>query len=88
MKRAAEEGARRQEMRCDQIGRCREWEPGEQEEAVERGQPEVGTVGQAGPGFPGLAGFCLVQHGFLSGDDLPVDHHPVVVRRVAHSALA
>ena len=62
---------------------CREWELGEQEEVVERGQLEVGFAEQAGPGFPGLAGFCHVQHNFLSGDDPLVDHHPVVVRRVA-----
>ena len=86
--RAAEEGMRRRGTRCDQTGRCQEWEPGEQEGAVERGQPEVGIAGQAGPGFPGLAGFCHTQHGFLGDDDLLVDRHPVVVRRVAHLAHA
>ena len=64
------------------------WEPGEQEEAVERGQLEVVLAGQAGPGFPGLAGSCHAQRGFLGGDVLLIDHHPVVVRRVAHSARA
>ena len=67
---------------------CREWEPGEQEEVVERGQPEVGTAGQVGPGFLGPAGSYRVPHDFLGGDDLLVDLHPVVVRRVAHSAHA
>ena len=46
---------------------------------VERGQPEVGIAGQAGPGFLGLAGFGLVQHGFLGGGNHLIDHHPVVV---------
>ena len=55
---------------------------------VERGQPEVGIAGRAEPGFPGLAGFGHAQHGFLGGDILLVDHHPVVVQRVAHSARA
>ena len=86
--RAAEEGTRRRETQYDQTGMCREWEPGEQEEAVEKGQPEVGSAGQAGPGFPGLAGSCHAQRDSLSGDDLLVDHHPVVVRRVAHSVRA
>ena len=86
--RAAEEGARQWGMQCDQTGMCREWEPGEQEEVVERGQPEVGIAGQAGPGFPGLAGSCHTQHDFLGGDVLLVDHHPVVVRRVARLARA
>ena len=49
---------------------CQEWDPGEQEEVVERDQPEVVIAGQAGPGFPGLAGFCHAQHGFLGGGDL------------------
>ena len=53
-----------------------------------RGQPEVGTAGQVGPGFPGLADSCRVLHGFLGDDDLLVDLHPVVVRRVAHLARA
>ena len=66
-------------MRCDQIGRCQEWEPGEQEEAVEKGQPEVVIAGRAEPGFPGLAGFCHIQHDSLSGNDHLVDYHPVVV---------
>ena len=52
------------------------------------GQPEAGTAGQVGLGFPDLAGFYLIQHDSLSGDNLPVDHHPVVVRRVARSAHA
>ena len=56
---------RRRETRYDQTGRCREWEPGEQEEVVERGQPEVGIAGQVGPGFLGLAGSCHIQHDFL-----------------------
>ena len=86
--RAVEEGRRRRGMRCDQTGKCQEWEPGEQEEAVERDQPEVEIAGQAGPGFPGLAGSCHAQRGFLSSDDLLVDHHPVVVRRVARLARA
>ena len=64
------------------------WEPGEQEEAVERDQLEAGIAGQAGPGFPSFAGFCHAQRGFLSSGDLLVDHHPVVVRRAAHSARA
>ena len=88
MKRAAEEGVRQWGMRCDRTGRCQEWEPGEQEEAVGKVQPEVETAGQAGPGFPGLAGFCHAQRGFLSDDGLLIDHHPVVVRRVAHSVRA
>ena len=75
---------RRRGTRCDQTGMCQEWEPGEQEEVVERDQPEVGTVEQVGPGFLGLAGSCRVQRDFLGDDDLLVDHHPVVVRRVAH----
>ena len=74
-------------MRCDQIGRYQEWEPGEQEEVVEKDQPEVEIAGRAGPGFPGLAGFYHAQHGSLSDDGL-VDHHPVVVRRVAHLVRA
>ena len=86
--RVAEEGTRRRVKRCGQTGRCQEWEPGEQEEVVERDRPEVGTAGQVGPGFPGLAGSCRVRHGSLSGSDLLVDHHPVVVRRVAHLAHA
>ena len=84
--RVAKEGMRRRGTRCDQTGMCREWEPGEQEEAVEKGQPEV--AGQAGPGFPGLAGSCLVQRGFLGDNDHLVDHHPVDVQRVAHLACA
>ena len=88
MTKAAEVGTRRRGMQCDQIGTYQEWEPGEQEEVVGRGQPEVVAVGRAGPGFLGLAGFCHVQHGFLSDDDLLVDHHPVVVRRVARLACA
>ena len=75
-------------MRYDQTGRCQEWEPGEQEEAVERDQPEVGTAERAGPGFLGLAGSCHAQRSFLDGGDLLVDCHPVVVRRVAHLAYA
>ena len=55
---------------------------------VERGQPEVETVGQAGPGFLALAGSCHIQHDFLGNGDHHVDHHPVVVRRVAHLACA
>ena len=74
-------------MQCDQTGKCQGWELGEQEE-VEKGQPEVGTAGQAGPGFPGLAGSCLAQCGFLNGSDHLIDHHPVVVRRVACLARA
>ena len=46
---------------------------------VEKGQPEAEIAGQAGPGFPGLAGSCHAQRGFLGGGDLLVDHHPVVV---------
>ena len=84
---AAEEGKRRRGMRCDQTGRCQEWEPGEQEE-VERGQPEAGIVGRAGPGFLGLADCGLVHHGFPFVVNLLVDHHPVAVRRVAHLAHA
>ena len=87
MMKAAEVGARRRGTRCDRTGRCREWEPGEQE-AVVRGQPEVGIAGQVGPGFPGLAGSYHAQHGFLGSDDPLIDHHPVVVRRVAHLACA
>ena len=79
MMRAAEEGTRQWGTRCDRTGMCQEWEPGEQEEAVERDQPEVGIAGQAGPGFPGLAGSCHAQRDFLGDDDLLVDHHPVVV---------
>ena len=63
---------------------CQGSELEEQEEA-ERGQPETGTVGQAEPGYPGLAGFGLVQHNFLYNINHLVDHHPVVVQRVAHS---
>ena len=88
MRRAAEEGTRRWATQCDQTGRCQEWEPEEQEEVAERGQPEVGIAGQAGPGFPGLAGSCHAQLEFLGGDDLLIVHHPVVVRRVAHLARA
>ena len=58
-------------------------EPGEQEE-VERGQPEAGTVGWAGPDLQGLVGYNLVQHGSLFSIDHLVGHHPVVVQRVAH----
>ena len=79
---------RRRGTRCDQTGMCQEWELGEQEEVVERDQPEVGTAGQAGPGFPGLAGSCHAQRGFLGDDNLLVDHHPVVARRVAHLVRA
>ena len=75
-------------MRCDQTGRCQEWEPGEQEEEVERGQPEVGIAERAGPGYLGLAGFYHTQRDSLSGDDRLVVHHPVVVRRVACLARA
>ena len=77
--KAAEEGTRQRGTRYDQTGRCQEWEPGEQEEVAEMGQLEVGIAGQAGPGFLGLAGFCHAQRDFLGGDDLPVDHHPVVI---------
>ena len=86
--RAAEEGAKRRGTQCDQIGRYQEWELGEQEEAVERDRPEAGFVGRAGPGFLDLAGFGLVHHSFLFSIDHPVDHHPVVVQRVAHLARA
>ena len=86
--KAAEEGARRRGTRYDRTGRCQGWEPGEQEEVVERGQLGVETAGQVGPGFPGLVGFCHAHRSFLSDDDLLVDHHPVVARRVAHSARA
>ena len=79
MMRVAEEGTRRRVMQCDQTGMCQEWGPGEQEEAVERDRPEVGIAGQARPGFLGLAGVCHVQRDFLGDDNLPVDHHPVVV---------
>ena len=78
---------RRQGTQCDQTGRCREWELGEQEE-VGKGQPEVAIVEWAGPGFLGLAGFCLTQCGFLCNVGLLTVHHPVVVQRVAHSARA
>ena len=83
MMMAAEEGTRRRGMRCDQTGRSQEWELGEQEEVVGKGQPEVGIAERAGPGFPDPAGSCRAQRGFLGGDDLLVDHHPVVVQRVA-----
>ena len=86
--RAAEEGTRRRVTQCDQTGTYQEWEPGEQEEVLGRDRPEVATAGQAGPGFPGLAGSCHVQRGSLGDDDLPVDCHPVVVRRVARLARA
>ena len=66
-------------MRCDQTGSCQEWEPGEQEEVVERGQPEVEVAGQVRLGFPGPAGSCHTQHDFLGGNVLLIDHHPVVV---------
>ena len=79
---------RRRGTRCDRTGRCQEWEPGEQEEVVERGQPEIGAAGQAGPGSPGLAGSYRVLHDFLGGGDLLIDHHPVVVQKVAHLARA
>ena len=78
---------RRRGKRCDQTGTYQEWEPGEREEVVEV-QPEVVIAGQVGPGFPGLAGSCHTQHDFLGGDVLLVDHHPVVVRRVARLARA
>ena len=81
--RAAKEGMRQWGMQCDQTGRCQEWELGEQEKLVGKGQLEVVTVERAGPGFPGLAGSCHAQHNSLGGDDHLVDHHPVVVRRVA-----
>ena len=81
MRRAAEGGTRRREKRCDQTGKCQEWEPGEQEEVVERGQLEI--AGQAGPGFPGPAGSCHAQHDFLDGGAPLIDHHPAVVQRVA-----
>ena len=84
---AAEEGKKRREMRCDQTGRCQEWEPGEQEE-VEKDQPEVGIAERAGPGFPAPAGFGLTLRGFLCGISHLVGHHPVVVRRVAHLVCA
>ena len=86
--RVAEEGTRRRGTRYDQIGKCQEWELGEPGEVAERDQPEVVFAGQAGLGFPGPAGSCRAQHDCLSDDDLPVGHHPVVVRRVAHSAHA
>ena len=88
MMRAAEEGVRQRGMRCDQTGRCQEWEPGEQEETVGKDQPEVEIAGQAGPGFLGPADSCHAQCGFLSDDGLLIDHHPVVVRRVAHLVRA
>ena len=75
-------------MQCDQTGKCRGWELGEQEETVGKVQPEVATAERVGPGFPGLAGFYHAQHDFLSDDDPLVDHHPVVVRRVTHLAHA
>ena len=80
---AAEVGTRRRGTRCARTGRCRELGPGEQEE-VERDQPGAGFAGWAGPGFLGLAGCSLVHHNFLNNNDLLVDHHPVVVQRVAH----
>ena len=86
--RAAKEGTRRRGKRYDQTGKCQEWEPGEQEEVVGKDQPEVATAGRAGPGFPDLAGFCLVQRDSLGDDVLLVDHHPVDVRRVARWARA
>ena len=76
--RAAEEGTRQWGMRCDRIGRCQEWELGEQE-VVEKGQPEVVTAEWAGPGYSGLAGFSHTQCDFLVGGNLLIDHHPVVV---------
>ena len=87
MMRAAEEGTRRQGTRCDQTGRCREWEPGEQEE-VGKDQPEVGAAERVGPGWLGLAGYDLTQCGFLCGVDHPIVHHPVAVQRVVHLAHA
>ena len=69
---------RQQGTRCDQIGRCQEWELGEQEE-VERGQPEVEIAEWVGPGYPGPAGFGLIQCGFLHNVDPLIVHHPVVV---------
>ena len=75
--RAAEEETRQQGMQCARIGMYQESELGEQE--AERDQPEAGFVGQAGPGFLGLAGCDLVQHSSLFNIDLPTDHHPVVV---------
>ena len=63
---------------CDQTERCQEWGLWEQE-VVERDQLEAGFVGQAGPGFPGLAGYGLVQYDSLDSSDHLVDHHPVVV---------
>ena len=83
----AELGRRQQEMRCAQTGRCQGLEPGEQEE-VERDQPGAGFVGRVGPGLLDLAGYGLVHHGSLFGVDHLVDHHPVVVRRVARLAHA
>ena len=59
-----------------------------QEEVVGKGHFEVAIVGQAGPGFPGLAGSCHAQHDSLSDDNHLVDRHPVVVQRVAHLAHA
>ena len=82
---AAEEGMRQRGTQYGQTGRCQEWGPGEQEE-VERDRPVAEVVGRAGPGFPGLAGFGLIQRGSLCDVDLLVDRHPVVVRRVAHLA--
>ena len=87
--RVVEEGTRWWGTQCghDRIGRCQEWEQEEQEE-VGRGQPEVEIAERAGPGYLGLAGSCLAQHDFLCNDNLLIDHHPVVVQRVAHLAHA
>ena len=67
MMRAAEEGKKQWGMQCAhaQTGRYQGLEQREQGQ-VERVQPEAGIAGWAGPGFPGLAGFGLVQYVFLS----------------------
>ena len=51
----------------------------EEQEGAERDQPVAGAAGRAGPGFLGLAGYILIQLGFLFVINHLVDHHPAVV---------
>ena len=50
---------------------------------TEKVQLEAGIAGQAGPCCQDPASYGLVQHNSLSSIDRLIDHHPVVVQRVA-----
>ena len=78
MRKVVEEGMRQWEMQCARTGRCQGLQL-EEQEGAERDQPVAGAAGRAGPGFLGLAGYILIQLGFLFVINHLVDHHPAVV---------